>query len=135
MWLRGLKIPKTSPQMVRTKIVHTSGNFFDFRGVDSFVFLVSENIFNPCSNIEFNTQNPNPILKITISLTKTPKNQNTFEVLQILRKIEKIKKRKRKFVFRNLYKLYNLYVVFFGCFGNICIFFFGGGVYLYILHV
>ena len=42
------------------------GRFFDFLG--------SKNIFNPCSHIEFNTLNPNPILTITISFTKT---QNT----------------------------------------------------------
>ena len=33
----------------------SGGRFFDFLG--------SKNIFNLCSNIELNTQNPNPILK------------------------------------------------------------------------
>ena len=72
------KNPKISPQMFLTKIVHTSGKFFDFWGVHLFDFLGSKNIFNPCSHIEFNTQNPNPISKITISFTKTPKKPKYF---------------------------------------------------------
>ena len=71
--------PRISPQMFRTKIVHTSGIFFDFWGVEFFNFLVSKNIFNLCHHIEFNTQNPNPILKITISFTKTPKKPKHFQ--------------------------------------------------------
>ena len=46
------------------------GRFFDFLG--------SKNIFKPCHHIEFNSQNPNPILKITISFTETPKKPKHF---------------------------------------------------------
>ena len=67
------KNPKISPQMFRTKIVHTSGICFDFLGVDVFDFLGSKNIFNLCSHIELNTQNPNPTFKIATCFTKTPK--------------------------------------------------------------
>ena len=51
---------------------------FRFWAVDIFDFLGSKNIFNPCSHIEFNTLNPYPISKITISFTKH-KKQHTFE--------------------------------------------------------
>ena len=72
------KNPKISPQMFRTKIVHTSGKMFDFGGSIFSTFWGSRNIFNPCSHIEFNTQNPNPISKIAISFTKTPKKPKHF---------------------------------------------------------
>ena len=77
--VRGPTIPKTSPQMLRTQIVHTSGkcSIFWFGG-RFFRFWGSKKIFNLCFNIEFNTPNPNPILKITISFTKTPTNPKHF---------------------------------------------------------
>ena len=91
------KNPKQiSPQMFRTKIVHTSGIFFDFGGVVFFDFLGSKNIFNPCSHIEFNTQNPNPIFKITISFTKTPNKPKYFRKKRTFSK--QIKKLKFYFV-------------------------------------
>ena len=34
------------------------------------IFLISKNTFEPCSHIQSNTQNPNPIFKITIYCTK-----------------------------------------------------------------
>jgi hypothetical protein len=74
--VRGPKIPKIPPQMFRTKIVHTCGTFFDFFD------KMSKNSFKPCHNIEFNTTNPNTILKITICFSKTPKCPNTFEILE-----------------------------------------------------
>ena len=37
-----------------------------------------EKIFNLCSHIESNTQNPNPIFKIAICFTKTPKTPKYF---------------------------------------------------------
>ncbi len=40
--------------------------------------LGSKNIFNLCHHIEFNTQNPNPTFKTTISFTKTPKKSKHF---------------------------------------------------------
>ena len=52
--------------------------FFSILGCRFFDFLVSKNIFNPCLYIEFNTKNPNPILKITICFTKTPKKPKHF---------------------------------------------------------
>ena len=75
--VRGPTIPKISPQMFRTKIVHTSGILFDFflGGGRLFRLLESKNIFNLCSHIELNTQNPNPIVKITIPFTKLPNMQ------------------------------------------------------------
>ena len=50
---------------------------------------MSKNIFKPCHHIEFNTLNPNPILKITISFTKTPKSQNTFDFLKFFGNFKK----------------------------------------------
>ena len=39
---------------------------------------ISKNTFKPCHHIEFNTTNPNPILEITISFTKTPNKSKYF---------------------------------------------------------
>ena len=44
---------------------------------------ISKNIFKPCNHIDSNTTNPNPILQITISFTKTQK-QNIFVFCFIL---------------------------------------------------
>ena len=89
--VRGPKIPKISPQMFRTKIVHTSGIFFDLLG-GGFSIFGSKSIFNLCSYIEFNTQNLNPILKITISFTKTQKMPKYFRNVGTLSKHRKYKK-------------------------------------------
>ena len=35
---------------------------------------MSNNIFKPCSHIQLNTQNPNPIFKLTIYYTKYTNN-------------------------------------------------------------
>ena len=59
-------------------------------------FFSSKNIFNLCSHIELNTQNPNPILKITICFTKTPKNAKILS--KVLKISEKSKKSKMYFV-------------------------------------
>ena len=42
---------------------------------------MSKNVFKPCHHIDFNTTNPNPILRITISFTKTPKKPKYFRTL------------------------------------------------------
>ena len=102
--------------MFRTKIVHNSGKVFDFFGVETFRFLGSKNIFNPCSHIELNTQNPNPRFKIAICFTKTPKHQNACELLVFF-----LKSKNSHFLFCIMYKLYNSYFVFFRKFVNFVI--------------
>ena len=83
---------------------------FRFRGVDVFDFLGSKNIFNLCHHIEFNTQNPNPILKITIPFTKTPKKPKHFRKKRKISKIHKIQNfQKPKFLFCILYTFHNSY--------------------------
>ena len=47
-------------KILDTKIVHTS------KKKEINIFFWVENIFKPCSHIQKNTQNPNPIFKITI---------------------------------------------------------------------
>ena len=87
---------------------------FRFWGVDFFDFLGSKNIFNLCSHIEFNTQNPNPILKITISFTKTPKKPKHFRKNEKIWKISKIQNfQKLKFLFCILYTFHNSYFLYF----------------------
>ena len=88
--IRGPKIPKISPRMFRTKIVHTSEIFFDLGGGSIFRFWGSKNIFNLCSHIELNTQNPNPIFKITICFTKTPTTPTYFRFFGFLGNFWKI---------------------------------------------
>ena len=56
---------------------------------------MSKHIFKPCHQIEFNTTNPNPIFKITISFTKTSKKSKYFHVLKHFGTFQKSK------VFRN----------------------------------
>ena len=63
---------------------------FRFVGGRCFRFGGSNNIFNPCSYIELNTQNPNPILKFAICFTKTQNCQNTFEILEKIRKSKNV---------------------------------------------
>ena len=114
--VRGPKIPKVFPPI------------FDFSGVSFFRPFGSKNIFNPCWYIELSTQNPNPILKFTISFTKAPpktkirlnKNENVENNRTISNKF--------KSLFCNLYKWYNSYFVIFGNVVNFVIF-----VILYIL--
>ena len=110
---RGPKIPKISPPMFRTKIVHTSGKMFDFLGVD-FRFGGTKNIFNLCSHIELNTQNPNPILKFTISFTKTPTKPKHFRTFVFLWKIPKTQIfQKLIFLFGSMYTFHNSYFTFY----------------------
>ena len=74
--VRGPTVPKISPQMFRTRTVHTSGTFFEiFR-------KMSKNNFKPCSHIELNTTNPNTIFKITVYYTKTPNMLKYFRNLE-----------------------------------------------------
>ena len=59
------------PKILDAKIVHTSGKMFDVGGgSNNFDFWGSKDIFKVCSNIQKNTQNPNPIFKITICCIK-----------------------------------------------------------------
>ena len=50
---------------------------------------MSKNNFKPCHHIEFNTLNPNPILKITISFTKTPPKSKYFLFFNLFWKFPK----------------------------------------------
>ena len=124
--VRGPKILKISPQMFRTKFVHTSGKMFDFRGGGRlFSIWGVENIFNPCSHIELNTPNPNPVFKITICFTKTQTMPKHFRNIgNIFRKI--------KIIICIMYKLYNSYFVIFVNCVNFVIW---GFLYLYILRI
>ena len=63
--------------MVRTKIVHISVLFFNF-----FLEKRVKNTFNLCSHIQSNTQNSNPIFKISIYYKKEQQCQNTFEMFE-----------------------------------------------------
>jgi hypothetical protein len=99
------KIPKYPPKCFVRKLFTLLG-FFRFWGVDFFDFLESKNIFNPCLYIEFNTQNPNPILKITIPFTKTPKKPKHF------RKKRKFSKYFGKFQKSKMFKNPKFYFAF-----------------------
>ena len=70
--------PQKYPPKCFVRKLFTLLGFFSILGGRFFDFLGSKNIFNPCLYIEFNTQNPNPILKITIPFTKTPKKPKHF---------------------------------------------------------
>ena len=72
------KNPKNIPPNVLYENCSHFWEFFRFLGVVFFDFWGSNNNFKPCHHIEFNTQNPNPIFKITISFTKTPKKPKHF---------------------------------------------------------
>ena len=92
--------------------------FFSILGGRIFDFLESKNIFNPCLYIEFNTQNPNPIFKITIPFTKTPKKPKHFRkrltFFEIFLKISKIQNfQKPKKLFCILYTFHNSYFLLF----------------------
>ena len=69
------KSPKNSKNILRTKIVHTSGTFFQ---------KISENlknIFQICSDIQKNTTNTINTFRISIyniKFTKIPKDSRTF---------------------------------------------------------
>ena len=78
-------------------------------------FLGPKNIFNLCSHIELNTQNPNPIFKITTCFTETPKMSKCFRIVV---KFWKTKK-KSKFLYYYMYNLYNPLFVIFGSFVKI----------------
>ena len=112
---RGPKIPKIFPQMFRTKIVHTSGNIFIF-GKSIFSIFGSKNVFNLCSHIELNTQNPNPIFKITIYYTK--QTNNTQILSKSLEDVGKYRKDEKHILFYIMYKFHNLYFVIFVKFAN-----------------
>ena len=85
----------------------------------------SKSIFNLCSHIEFNTENPNLILQITICFTRTPNMPKYFLNFAKNRKIVKNK----QLYFFSLYKLHNSYFVMFWKF---VIFVILGFLYLYI---
>ena len=59
-------IPQNIKENLSTKIVHISVTFLNKSKNSSF-------LFEPCSHIELNTQNPNLIFKITIYYTKYTK--------------------------------------------------------------
>ena len=101
--IRGPKIPKISPQMFRTKIVHTSGTFFEN------VRKMSKNLLKPCYHIEFNTTNPNTILKITISFIKH-QNGKILSIFYFLKVFEKSEK-KTQCLFCIMYKFHNSYFI------------------------
>ena len=69
-----------------------------------------KNSSNLCSHMEVNTQNPNPIFKITILYKIDQKCQNTFEMLENI-KTRKPKKTKNTNVFYYLFKMHNSYFV------------------------
>ena len=49
-----------------------------------------KNTFKPCSHIELNTQNPNPIFKITICFTKYTKNAKIHSIFWKISRKSKI---------------------------------------------
>ena len=70
--LRGL-FWTTNPKMYQTNRPYE--NFSHFWVIFGFCFeRLSKHILNPCSHIEFNTQNPNPIIKIPLYCTKYPQH-------------------------------------------------------------
>ena len=77
--------PQKYPPKCFVRKLFTLLGFLSISGGRFVRFGGSKKIFNLCSHIEFNTQNPNPILKITIPFTKTPKKPKHFR-----------KKRKKK---------------------------------------
>jgi hypothetical protein len=104
------KNPKNIPPNVSYENCSHFWDLFRFRGVEFLDFLESKNIFKPCHHIEFNTQNPNPILKITIPFTKTPTKTKHFRIKRNFSKyFGKFQKnvRKPKFVFCILYTFHN----------------------------
>ena len=56
-------------------------------------------MFKPCHHIELNTKNPNPILKITIHFTKTPKMPKYFRNVVIFWKVFEKNENVQKIVF------------------------------------
>ena len=90
---------------------------------------ISKNTFKPCHHIEFNTTNPNPIFKSTISFIQTPEMPNYFRKLGnfwMFWKIQKSKNYKKSNVYfvlcissiiRIFYLLWKLY---FCTFYNVC---------------
>ena len=72
---------------------------FDFWGVDLFDFGGSKNIFNLCSHIQLNTQNPNPISKIAICFTNTPNMPKYFRNFGKCSKIENVQQNQNIFCF------------------------------------
>ena len=78
---------------------------------------MSKNNFKPCHHIEFNTLNPNPILKITISFTKTPNKSKYFIFFENKKwKSSKIQNlQKLKFLFGIMYTFHNSFGPPIGC--------------------
>ena len=94
--------------MFRRKIVHTSGKIFD--GVSS------KNIFKPCSHIQKNTQNPNPIFKISIYSTDYTPNVKILSKKQkkhVRKQMNKHEQTQNILLFYNMYTFHNSYFVFF----------------------
>ena len=84
------------PKILDTKIVHTSGKIFVFWKSKISILWVEKCrffLFKVCSHIELNTQNPNPIFKITICFTKTQKMPKY--VLFVEKKVRIIKKKSK----------------------------------------
>ena len=88
--IRGPEIPKRSPPNVPYENCSHFCDLFRFSGGRFFRFGGSNNIFNLCPNIELNTQNPNPILIISICFTKNTKMPKSFRNFGNCSKIENV---------------------------------------------
>ena len=82
---------------------------------------MSKNIFTPCSHIQKNTHNPNPIFKITIYCTEYTKNAKQLSGFKKV-KIQKKKKKNNGNLFCNIYNLHNSYFVILVYFFFVCTF-------------
>ena len=93
-------------KIFRTKIVHTSGKIgFVFRKVSKHIFKIS-------SYIQKDTQNPNPIFKVTIHCTKYAQNAKLIrQIPQISNFLEQSTFQKCQFFILFLYKFHNSYFV------------------------
>ena len=98
-------IVQNTPRMPKYISIFTILGKLSISGVDNVRFGGAKNVqntFNLCSHIELNTQNPNPILTISISFTKTPKTPKHFRFFGIYSEIEIF-----HFLFCIMYKLNN----------------------------
>ena len=91
------KIPKLFPQMVRTKIVHTSGILFDLLWVNFSIFGVEKDLQPMLIYRVKYTESESDIKNYNFLYKK--KKQNTFDFVEMLRKVENIKKQKTIFYF------------------------------------